>query len=201
MPAARTDDGSRALAAVARGSTWPKGVHVRHRGRLLRIAQLLQAGRRDIALDHWRRFLAAYVTPKTRDSVEALALYVLHAAYLAPKPELREHANRLRALADKEAALDYRADYLRGRRRLALKGKKVKVKDAGGKRSRRLTQAEIDSLISSVEADREIVRNRRGMTNSQFEKANQKATQYTNMLASVLKTMNEMSAGIIRNLR
>jgi len=48
--------------------------------------------------------------------------------------------------------------------------------------------------------DAETVRDNRQMASSQFENANQKATQYVNMLASVLKTMHEMQAGIIRNL-
>jgi len=36
---------------------------------------------------------------------------------------------------------------------------------------------------------------------SNFETANQKTTQFVNMLSSVIKTMNEMAAGNIRNLR
>ena len=45
------------------------------------------------------------------------------------------------------------------------------------------------------------VRQRRGVISTQFENANQKSTQYTNMLSSVLKTMKEMESGVIRNLR
>ncbi|NIP27455.1 MAG: hypothetical protein GWO38_27500, partial [Phycisphaerae bacterium] len=44
-------------------------------------------------------------------------------------------------------------------------------------------------------------RNRRELVSSQFENANQKQTQNLNMLASVMKTMNEMQSGIIRNTR
>ena len=49
--------------------------------------------------------------------------------------------------------------------------------------------------------DAETVRDSRQLASSQFENANQKASQYVNMLSSVLKTMNEMQSGIIRNIR
>ena len=45
------------------------------------------------------------------------------------------------------------------------------------------------------------VRQRRGVVSSQFENANQKSTQLMNMLSTVMKTMNEMASGVIRNLR
>ena len=45
------------------------------------------------------------------------------------------------------------------------------------------------------------IRGRRGVVSSRFENANQKSTQYMSMLSSVLKTMKEMEAGVIRNLR
>jgi len=45
------------------------------------------------------------------------------------------------------------------------------------------------------------VRGRRQVVASQFENANQKSSQLYNMLSSVIKTMKEMEAGVIRNLR
>jgi len=59
----------------------------------------------------------------------------------------------------------------------------------------------LQSEMSAMEDQRETLRSNRQMSSSQFENANQKATQYTNMLASVLKTLNEMQMGVIRNLR
>jgi hypothetical protein len=56
-------------------------------------------------------------------------------------------------------------------------------------------------LASEVENHRETVRAQRQLYASQFENANQKATQYVNMLSSVLKTLNEMARSVIRNLR
>jgi hypothetical protein len=64
-----------------------------------------------------------------------------------------------------------------------------------------LNKDEINALVSTIEADRETVRNERQMCTSQFENANQRASQYMNMLSSVIKTMNEMKMGVIRNLR
>jgi hypothetical protein len=58
-----------------------------------------------------------------------------------------------------------------------------------------------DEQLDAVAGGKDTIRNKRQMFSSQFENANQKSTQYTNMLASVLKTMNEMQTGIIRNLR
>lgn len=55
--------------------------------------------------------------------------------------------------------------------------------------------------LTQVEVQRETVRNDRQLVSTQFENANQKATQYINMLSSILKTMNEMSMGVIRNLQ
>lgn len=44
-------------------------------------------------------------------------------------------------------------------------------------------------------------RSDRQLASSQFENANQKGTQYINMLTNVLKTIHEMQMGVIRNLR
>lgn len=68
-------------------------------------------------------------------------------------------------------------------------------------RAQLLTEEQIHAEIATIEADRETVRNRRQMCASQFENANKIASQYINMLSSVLKTMNEMGRGVIRNLR
>jgi hypothetical protein len=58
-----------------------------------------------------------------------------------------------------------------------------------------------DDQLDAVVGGRMTTRNGRQMMSTRFENANQKATQYMNMLASVLKTMNEMQSGITRNLR
>jgi hypothetical protein len=55
--------------------------------------------------------------------------------------------------------------------------------------------------LAELERERETVRNERQLVSSQFENANQKATQYANMLSSILKTMSEMATGVVRNLR
>ena len=64
-----------------------------------------------------------------------------------------------------------------------------------------MSSSQIQKEISKIEAQRETVRNKRQLAASQFENANKIAGQYINMLASVLKTLNEMNKGIIRNLR
>jgi hypothetical protein len=68
-------------------------------------------------------------------------------------------------------------------------------------RAQLLNKDEINALVSTIEADRETVRNKRQMIATQFENANKIGGQYINMLASVLKTTKETNKGTIRNLR
>jgi chromosome segregation ATPase len=60
---------------------------------------------------------------------------------------------------------------------------------------------QLQNELATIESEREAVRNERQMVTTQFEAANQKATQYVNMVSSVLRTMSEMRQGIIRNVR
>jgi phage-related protein len=55
--------------------------------------------------------------------------------------------------------------------------------------------------IEVLRIHRETVRNERQLMSSQFENANKIIDQYINMMASVMKTMREMSGGVIRNIR
>jgi hypothetical protein len=67
-----------------------------------------------------------------------------------------------------------------------------------------LTEDDLDSVAGGAEVTAQSSAEQpdsREYASSEFENANQKATQYVNMLASVLKTMNEMHSGVIRNLR
>ena len=64
-----------------------------------------------------------------------------------------------------------------------------------------LNRAKLQDSIAEVESRQEKLRNSRQLSSAQFENANQKATQYINMLSSVLKTMKEMGEGTVRNLR
>jgi hypothetical protein len=67
-----------------------------------------------------------------------------------------------------------------------------------------LTEDDLDSVAGGALTATQISAEQlvsRQSTSTEFENANQKATQYTNMLASVLKTMNEMQSSIIRNIR
>ena len=72
---------------------------------------------------------------------------------------------------------------------------------AGNRQRHRLNRSKIKKEIAKVESSREEIRNERQLATSQFENANQKATQYLNILSSVLKTMKEMNEGTVRNLR
>jgi len=77
----------------------------------------------------------------------------------------------------------------------------INKNDESGRHLLKILEIQLQDEIAKAEADRETLRNDRQMTSTQFENANQKATQYINMLSSVLKTMQEMNKGIIQNLR
>jgi len=77
----------------------------------------------------------------------------------------------------------------------------INKNDESGRHLLKILEIQLQDEIAKAEADRETLRNDRQMTSTQFENANQKATQYINMLSSVLKTMQEMNQGIIQNLR
>ena len=65
----------------------------------------------------------------------------------------------------------------------------------------KILESKLLEEITQAEVDQETLRNDRQLSSSQFENANQKASQYINMVSSVMKTINEMNQGIIRNMR
>ncbi len=64
-----------------------------------------------------------------------------------------------------------------------------------------MTEAQLQNELAAIEADRETLRNQRQMASTEFENANKIAGQMINMVAQVLKTINEMQKGIILNIR
>jgi hypothetical protein len=64
----------------------------------------------------------------------------------------------------------------------------------------RLSGDQLSAAIRQVEADQETVRNQRQMASTAFQNFDQKANQLYNMLSSVMKAMNEMRMGTVRNM-
>ncbi len=58
----------------------------------------------------------------------------------------------------------------------------------------------LDGQIREVEAMQESVRNERQMASTAFQNFDQKANQLYNLLSSVMKAMNEMRMGTVRNM-
>lgn len=58
----------------------------------------------------------------------------------------------------------------------------------------------LGALIEEVDAMQESARNDRQTATTQFSNYNQKSTQYFNMLSSVMKNMNSMRMGTVRNM-
>lgn len=71
---------------------------------------------------------------------------------------------------------------------------------AGYPQSRVVDRAGLNDTIKDVEAMQETVRNKRQMASTAFQNFDQKANQLYNLMASVLKVMNEMRSSTTRNM-
>ena len=65
---------------------------------------------------------------------------------------------------------------------------------------KRLDRSGLDDTIKEVESMQETVRNKRQMASTSFQNFDQKANQLFNMLSSVMKALNEMRMGTVRNM-
>jgi len=65
---------------------------------------------------------------------------------------------------------------------------------------KRLDRAGLNDTIKEVESMQETVRNKRQMASTAFQNFDQKANQLYNLLSSVMKAMNEMRMGTVRNM-
>ncbi|MFC1611453.1 hypothetical protein ACFL6C_10870 [Myxococcota bacterium] len=63
-----------------------------------------------------------------------------------------------------------------------------------------LDRAGLNDTIKEVESMQETVRNKRQMASTAFQNFDQKANQLYNLMASVLKSLNEMRSGTTRNM-
>jgi hypothetical protein len=67
-------------------------------------------------------------------------------------------------------------------------------------KTERLDRAGLNDRIKDVESMQETVRNKRQMASTAFQNFDQKANQLYNLLSSVLKSVNEMRSGTVRNM-
>jgi hypothetical protein len=66
--------------------------------------------------------------------------------------------------------------------------------------SKRLDRAGLNDTIKEVESMQETVRNKRQMASTAFQNFDQKSNQLYNLMSSVMKAMNEMRSGTVRNM-
>lgn len=66
--------------------------------------------------------------------------------------------------------------------------------------SKKLDRAGLNDTIKEVESMQETVRNKRQMASTAFQNFDQKSNQLYNLLSSVMKAMNEMRMGTVRNM-
>jgi hypothetical protein len=71
---------------------------------------------------------------------------------------------------------------------------------AGFPQNRTVDRAGMNDTIKDVESMQETVRNKRQMASTSFQNFDQKANQLYNLMASVLKVMNEMRSSTVRNM-
>lgn len=84
---------------------------------------------------------------------------------------------------------------------LSTLGKDGKVASmAGYPQAKVVDRAGLNDTIKDVEAMQETVRNKRQMASTAFQNFDQKANQLYNLMASVLKVMNEMRSSTTRNM-
>ena len=83
----------------------------------------------------------------------------------------------------------------RNKAALRLKGE---VSFPAGRRTKVLS--ELSKAIRGLESMKTEVRNKRSMSSAAFQNFDQKANQLYNLLSSVMKAMNEMRSGTIRNM-
>ena len=79
-----------------------------------------------------------------------------------------------------------------------LKQKPIIFKFPENKRIQTLSK--LNKAIREVESMQETVRNKRQMSSTAFQNFDQKANQLYNLLSSVMKAMNEMRMGTVRNM-
>jgi hypothetical protein len=77
-----------------------------------------------------------------------------------------------------------------------LRQKTRKLKRSG----KRLSRSELNQTIKDVEAMQDTIRNKRQMASTAFQNFDQKANQQYNLLSSIMKAMNEMRMGTVRNM-
>ncbi len=85
------------------------------------------------------------------------------------------------------------------------KARKNTAVGTGGKvrfpaKERKQALSELNKAIRKLQSVRSEVRNNRLMTSTAFQNVDQKTNQMFNMLSSVMKAMNEMRSGTIRNM-
>jgi hypothetical protein len=66
--------------------------------------------------------------------------------------------------------------------------------------TRSMDRATLNDTIKNVESMQETVRNKRQMASTAFQNFDQKANQLYNLMASVMKSLNEMRGGTVRNM-
>ena len=71
---------------------------------------------------------------------------------------------------------------------------------SGATKTEKFNADQINKEIKNVESMQETVRNKRQMASTSFQNFDQKSNQLYNLMSSVLKSVNEMRSGTVRNM-
>lgn len=206
------EDPLTALARISGATKLPGGLTAQERATLAGIAQMHRRGNSKAASARWVSFVRAS-RGKKRAELDAAMLWVLRRAYLEPNTELRQKAQKARhlqlietALRERRAALRRAAAKAKGGARVIVRTFHALPRFKPGEttriswKKRSLSRSELAGEIAEVEAQQEKIRNERQMASSAFQNFDQKANQLYNLLSRVMKAMNEMRMGTVRNM-
>jgi hypothetical protein len=198
QPAGAQLDG---LAKVTRAERPPAGLTAKQQQQLRALKEAMK--RRDVKAARlvWKELRKH---PKSQELLD----HALFHGFVAREPRLAKAARKYRFYTDQEKQV---VSYLRTLRMHSrhLRGGRVRVRllrwrtsSAEGDVASEAGARELDlsDTIKEVESMQETVRNKRQMASTAFQNFDQKASQLYNLLSSVMKAMNEMRMGTVRNM-
>ena len=206
------EDPLTALAWMSGATQPPASLTARERASLAAIAQMLQRGDSKAASARWERFVRAS-RGKKRAELDAAMLWTLRRAYLEPNAQLRQVAQQARhihiaesALTERSAALLKAAAKAQGNTRVPVRTFRTLPRFKRGEiariawQTRRLNRSELASETAEVKTQQEQIRRQRRQCAGSFQNSDQKAKQLYDLMSSVMKAMNEMRMGTVRNM-
>jgi hypothetical protein len=193
------------LAEVALARKLPKWVGPGHRKQLHRIVASLRAGELEGAGKAWESFVKGSAAQHNQTDFDFVARWAVRQAYVADHEDLDQAAYHLGRVLRLETELEAYSAELKAVKITGETKKRVSVRTVGEdglgpKKAVQLDRTGLSNALEEIESMRKNVRNKRQMASTAFQNYDQKANQLYNLLSSVMKAMNEMRKGTVRNM-